>query len=216
MDARDWDARYRGSHLVWSDGPNRFVEAHTAELTPGTALDVAAGEGRNALWLAERGWRVTAIDFSEVAVQRGRKLAAERGLDLTWRVADVTTMELGKQRYDLVVVSYLHLPLDQLAGVHRRAATAVAPGGTLVVVGHDRTNLDHGHGGPQDPQLLLEPAEVAGRLADVGLEVELARRVTRPVETDAGQRSAIDTLVVARRPADEVDQSASRDERETS
>lgn len=209
MDAKDWDARYRGSDLVWPDGPNRFVEEHTAELTPGTVLDVAAGEGRNALWLAERGWRVTAVDFSEVAVQRGRKLAAERGLELTWRVADVTTMDLGTGRHDLVVVSYLHLPPDELADVHRRSAVAVAPGGTLVVVGHDRTNLDHGHGGPQDPELLLDPKEVAGRLADVGLEVELARRVTRPVETEAGQRSAIDTLVVARRPADDGGQSAS-------
>lgn len=201
MDAKDWDARYRGSDLVWPDAPNRFVEEHTAGLTPGTALDVAAGEGRNALWLAERGWKVTAVDFSEVAVQRGRKLAAERGIDLTWRVADVTTMELGSQRYDLVLVSYLHLPPDQLADIHRRAAAAVGSGGTLVVIGHDRTNLDHGHGGPQDLELLLDPSELAGRVSEVGLEVEQARRVTRPVETDAGQRSAIDALVVARRPA---------------
>ena len=204
MDARDWDARYESADLVWTVGPNRFVEDRTAALPPGTALDIAAGEGRNALWLAEHGWRVTALDFSEVAVGRGRELAAERGVAIDWRVADATATDLGQGIYDLVVISYLHLPRQALADVHARAAAAVAPGGTLVIVGHDRTNLDHGYGGPQEVGVLIDPDEVVADIDGSGLEVEHAGRVTRPVETDAGQRSAIDALVVAKRPADRV------------
>lgn len=201
MDARDWDERYRGADLVWTLGPNRFVEERTADLPPGRALDVAAGEGRNALWLAARGWRVTAVDFSEVAVDRGRRLAGERDLEVDWRVADVTTTTFDEGGYDLVLVSYLHLPPGTMADVHRRAAAAVAAGGSLVVVGHDRTNLDHGYGGPQDVTVLLDPDELVALLDGCGLTPRWAGRVTRPVDTDAGQRDAIDTLVVAGRPA---------------
>lgn len=200
MDAADWDDRYRGAELVWTVEPNRFVEEQTAGLSPGTALDLAAGEGRNALWLAEQGWEVTAIDFSEVAIDRGRRFAEERGVEVDWQVADVTTVSYGEAAYDLVVVSYLQLPRELLSDVHARAAAAVAPGGTLVIVGHDRTNLAHGYGGPQDLGVLIDPDETVSHIRGAGLEVVQAGRVTRPVDTDAGHRNAIDALVVARRP----------------
>ncbi|MFC7739793.1 class I SAM-dependent methyltransferase [Nocardiopsis composta] len=89
MDSKAWDERYRATGLVWGAGPNRFVVEQTEGLAPGRALDLAAGEGRNAVWLAERGWRVTAVDFSPVAVERGRRIAAERGADVEWAAADV-------------------------------------------------------------------------------------------------------------------------------
>lgn len=201
MDARDWDERYGASDLVWTAGPNRFVEEHTAGLEPGSALDVAAGEGRNALWLAQRGWDVTALDFSEVAVERGRRLARERGVEVDLRVADVTVEPFGDRGYDLALVSYLHLPHERLADVHRRAAAAVGAGGTLLIVGHDRTNIERGHGGPQDPGVLLDPGELVDELDGSGLDVLQAGRVTRVVETGDGERTAIDTLLVARRPS---------------
>lgn len=200
MDASDWDDRYADADLVWSAGPNRFVVEETSGLTPGTALDLAAGEGRNALWLAERGWHVTALDFSRVAVERGSRLAADRDLRVEWQVADATSAPFDARSYDLVLVAYLHLPRPALGDVHARAARAVAPGGTLVIVGHDRRNLDEGHGGPQDATVLLDADEVAGDLAQSGLDVVKAERVVREVETDDGVRTALDTLVVARRP----------------
>src|SRR5690606_39971361 len=89
MDSKAWDERYRATGLVWGAGPNRFVVEQTEGLAHGRALDLAAGEGRNAVWLAERGWRVTAVDFSPVAVERGRRIAAERGADVEWAAADV-------------------------------------------------------------------------------------------------------------------------------
>jgi SAM-dependent methyltransferase len=194
MKREDWDRRYAGSELVWSAGPNRFLAAEAAGLEPGRALDLACGEGRNALWLAERGWRVTAVDFSQVAIDKGRRIAAERGLDVDFAVADLLEFDPGEERYDLVIVFYLQVTAGELATVLRRAARSLAPGGTFLLVGHDLRNLTDGHGGPQDPSVLYTPADVAASLD--GLEVERAEPVERPVDGAV----AIDALVRAHRP----------------
>ncbi len=202
MDSSAWDARYANTPgLVWSAEPNRFVVEAVAGLTPGAALDLAAGEGRNAAWLAERGWRVTAVDFAPVAVARGRELAARRGVTVEWRVADVTAYRPVPGSYELVLISYLHLPAADLAGVLAAARRALRPGGTLVVVGHDLANLRDGTGGPQDPAVLLTPETVVDGLA--GLRIQRAETARRPVPTgDGGTVDALDTVVVATRPAD--------------
>ncbi|MEU5941427.1 class I SAM-dependent methyltransferase [Micromonospora sp. NPDC047548] len=199
MDSNDWDGRYAGSaELVWTAEPNRFVVEAIADLAPGDALDLAAGEGRNAVWLAERGWRVTAVDFSPVAVARGREFAARRGVPVNWRVADVTADAIEPNRYDLVLIAYLHLPPAGLATVLAGAREALRPGGTVVVVGHDRANLDGGVGGPKDPQILLTPqAVVAGLTGLRGVRADTARR---PVTVDGATVEALDTVVVATRP----------------
>ena len=197
MDARAWDDRYASTPLVWSAGPNRFVEETVTGMAPGRALDVACGEGRNALWLASLGWRATAVDFSAVAVDKGRALAAERDLDVAWVVADVTTWTPDPAGFDLVLVCYLQLPAEARAAAYRRAAAAVGPGGTLLVVAHDVDNVDHGHGGPQDPAVCTTPEGVVAVIGD--LTVVEAGRVHRTVTTDAGPVEAIDTLVRATR-----------------
>lgn len=199
MDAAGWDERYASKDVVWSAGPNRFVAEQVADLPPGRALDVAAGEGRHAVWLAQRGWQVTAVDFSRVGLDRARAWAQEHGITFETRVADVRTADLGEAAYDLVLIAYLQLPRSELAPIHRRAAAAVAPGGTLLVVGHDRDNLTRGHGGPQDPDRLLTVDELREDLAGTGLVIDVAEQVLRPVETDEGPREAIDTLVRAHR-----------------
>ena len=199
MDRAVWDERYAATELVWSAEPNVFVAEVTGDLPPGRALDLACGEGRNAIWLAGRGWRVTAVDFSAVAVDKGRKLAARAGVDVEWRCEDVLAWEPRPRSFDLVVLSYLQLPGPALAGVVGRAGEALAPGGTLVVVGHARANLDGGVGGPQDPAVLYEPDEVVGWVG--GLVVARAEHVRRTVETPDGPRQAVDTLVVASRDA---------------
>ncbi|MEV0002897.1 class I SAM-dependent methyltransferase [Micromonospora sp. NPDC050980] len=202
MDSNAWDDRYAtASGLVWSAEPNRFVVESVAGLNPGSALDLAAGEGRNALWLAGQGWRVAAVDFSAVAVERGRELAAARGVPVDWRVADVTAYRPVPGSYDLVLISYLHLPAADFAGVLAAARSALRPGGTLVVVGHDVTNLADGTGGPQDANVLLTPEAVVDGLA--GLRIRRAETARRPVPTaDGGTVDARDTVVVATRPAD--------------
>lgn len=197
MDARDWDARYETRELVWGAGPNRFVAEECAGLAPGRAVDLACGEGRNAIWLAEAGWDAVGLDWSPVGVDKARALAAERGAtNVRFDVADLTADPLPAGSFDLVVIAYLQIPEAQRAIVFRNAAAAVAPGGTFLLVGHDGHNLHDGVGGPQDAAVLYEPEEVVNHL--VGFEIERADHVDRAV--DGADRPAIDLLVRARRP----------------
>ena len=199
MDSHAFDARYAAAELVWSAEPNRFLVAEVSDLAPGRALDVACGEGRNAIWLAERGWDVTGADFSPTALDKARRLADGRGVTVRWLLADAVTDPVEPAAFDLVAVFYLQLPSEQRRTAFAAAAHAVAPGGTLVVVGHDTTNLTGGWGGPRDAAVLYSPDDV---VADIdGLEVVKAERVERPVLTDDGPKTAIDVLVRAIKPA---------------
>jgi SAM-dependent methyltransferase len=198
VDSQQWDERYSGTEFEWTTRPNQFVAAELAGLPPGRALDLAAGEGRNTVWLAERGWRVTAVDFSRVGLEKGRKLSAARGVDETqvdWIVADLRDFEPERDAYDLVLIAYLQVSPRLRAAVLARAAAALAPGGTMFVVGHDLTNLTEGVGGPQDPDVLYTPEAVRAELP--GLLVVRAERVQRAVNRDDGPAIAVDTLVRA-------------------
>lgn len=204
MRATEWDARYAAVDRVWSAGPNVFVEEHCAVLPPGRALDVAGGEGRNALWLADRGWEATVADFSAVALQRAAHLwdqREERVGRLHVRQVDVVSEPLGDQAFDLVVVCYLQIPAEARRAAHASAAAAVAPGGTLLVVAHHTHNLADGVGGPQDPAVLFSEDDVVADLSGTGLETVTAEKAARPVEKDGAPAFAYDAVVVARRPA---------------
>jgi len=198
VDSRRWDERYAGTEFEWTTQPNQCVTAELAELPPGRALDLAAGEGRNSVWLAERGWRVTAVDFSRVGLNKGRRLATARGVGearIEWILADLCDYEPVQDSFDLVLVTYFQVGAELRAAVLARAAAALAPGGTLLVVGHDLTNLTEGVGGPQDPEVLYTPEAVSAELP--GLRVVRAERVRRTVEREDGPATAIDTLVRA-------------------
>lgn len=197
MRREEWDRKYSETGLLWSAEPNRFVVAELAGLPPGRALDLACGEGRNAIWLAELGWRVTAVDFSEIAIAKGRERAARLGLDVDFVCADLLDYEPEPDAFDLVLVLYLQLPADERRLVLARAADALTPGATFLLVGHDSTNLTHGVGGPSEPSVLYTPDDIVAELG--GLEIEKAERVVRDVE--GAERPAIDALVRARRPA---------------
>lgn len=199
MDSSAWDARYAAApDLMWTSEPNRFVVEELDRLKPGRALDLAAGEGRNAVWLAERGWRVTAVEFSSVAVERGRQLAGERGVNVEWKLADLREWTPPAGSVDLVLIAYLHLPAAELAGILQRARSALAPHGTLLVVGHDLANLTAGVGGPQDPALLHTPEAIIAELD--GLHIRRAETARRPVRVEDRTVDALDTVVVAVRP----------------
>lgn len=181
MDASSWDERYAASELVWSREPNQLV-AELADLTPGTAVDLGAGEGRNAIWLASRGWSATAVDFSQVALDKGARLAAEAGIEVTWVCADATTWR-APEPVDLVVVAYLQLPAPERRRAVRGACTMLRPGGTLFLVAHDSTNLAEGTGGPQDPAVLMTADDVLADLAGLDVDVVRAGRVAREVRS---------------------------------
>ena len=200
MDSTSWDRRYEGRELVWTAEPNRFLVAEAEALAPGRAIDLACGEGRNAVWLAERGWQAVGADFSEVGLQKARELANRRGVNVEWVAADLLDYRPDPRAFDLVLVFYLQVPTAERLPILQAAAEAVAAGGTFLLVAHDSTNLEHGHGGPQDPAVLYTPDDVVDDLAGAGLSVERAERVERPVETPDGERIAIDALVRARRP----------------
>jgi SAM-dependent methyltransferase len=159
-------------------------------MTPGTALDLGAGDGRNAVWLAERGWRVTAVDFSAVALDRGRALAATVGVELDWRLEDLLEWTPPAESFDLVALFFIHLPPDERHVVYARAAAAVRRGGTLLVVGHDRSNLSNGVGGPQDPDVLFSPGEIVRDLP-AGFTVERADVVRRASSTQPAPLDAV-------------------------
>ncbi len=199
-DADVWDQRYSAPDLVWGAEPNRRLVTEVEALPPGRALDLGGGEGRNAVWLASRGWDVTIVDFSRAGLDRAREMAQRAGVPLTDVLADLGEYVPPAGSYDLAIVMYLQVPGPVLRTAVAGAARALAPGGTFLLIGHDAENLERGHGGPRDPAILQSPDQVAGFLGQ-GMEVLAAERIDRPVNTPDGPRTAIDTLVRARRTA---------------
>jgi 2-polyprenyl-3-methyl-5-hydroxy-6-metoxy-1,4-benzoquinol methylase len=199
MDNHAWDRRYADSEFIWTVHPNRFLVEEAASLPPGRALDLACGEGRNAVWLAQRGWEVIGVDFSQAGLAKAQRLASERGVHTEWIAADLLDYRPAPRAFDLVLICYLQLPADQRAQVVHAAADGVAPAGTLLIVAHDRENIQNGHGGPQDPTVLYTAEDIIGDLAGSGLRVQRADRVRRPVQTSDGERVALDALLRATR-----------------
>jgi SAM-dependent methyltransferase len=193
VDAKYWDERYSAIDSVWGAAPNRWVEQEVADLPAGTALDLACGEGRNAVWLAARGWSVHAVDFSRVGLEKGAELE-RRTLDepcIDWVEADATTYT-PPEPVDLALICYLQVGADARRAAVRRAAESLAPGGTLFVVGHDSRNLRDGTGGPQDASVLFTAGDIEADVDGLGLRVEKALEVLRPVS--GAERPAIDAL----------------------
>jgi len=193
-----WNDKYAETELLWSAGPNQFVETFCRDLPTGRAIDLAAGEGRNAVWLAEQGWEATAVDFSDVGIAKAEQMAASRGVSINAVVADLTEYVPTPGGYDLVVVAYLHVPPGERTLMLRRAAEAVAPSGRLLLIAHDLSNIEHGHGGPQDPTVLPTPEDI---VSDIGSEltIDCAKVIDRMVETESGSVAAKDTYVEAHR-----------------
>ena len=195
-----WNRRYADAQ-VWPTEPNaRF--AHTvAGLPAGKAVDLGCGEGRHALWLARQGWQVDAVDFSQVAVDRGQKQADDEGLLVNWIVADVGALPLQPRSYDLVALVFLHTSPDEREGWLETAANAVSAGGHFFYLGHDPANITAGAGGPRDPTLLPTVADVVTALD--GFEIVSAEVVRREASSETGHGAdsgvALDGFVFARR-----------------
>jgi SAM-dependent methyltransferase len=201
VNAEDWDLRYDRAEYVWRVEPNRFLPDLVAGLPTGRALDLACGEGRNAVWLARQGWAVTGVDFSAVGIAKGERLAADSDVTVEWVVADVAAWAPEPAAFGLVIVFYVQLPAPGRAAMLGHAARALAPEGRFVMLAHDRTNLTDGIGGPQDASVLPTPELITADLeaSGVTLDVTRAERIRRPVDTPDGARDAIDCLVVATR-----------------
>jgi len=200
MKNTDWDDRYRAAELVWSASPNEFVVEYLGDLPAATMLDLAGGEGRNALWFAERGWRAEVADFSSVAVERFLARAEKAGVRerVAGTVADATRLtDYTFEPFDLVVVAYLQIPVSELTVAIAEAARVMASDGLLFGVWHARENLADGFGGPQNPAVLPTREELRVAVERAGLAVKTLELRERVVPTDAGERTAIDVVLIA-------------------
>ena len=198
-----WDSRYWEKGQLWSGRVNPWVEKVAAKCPVGRALDLGCGEGADALWLAERGWRVDAIDASAVAIFRGQEQARERSaqgispLEVSWRVADLTTAQFDSQSFDFVSVQFLHFPADSLKTLWQSAIDAVAPGGTLLIVGHSVADEKLGIRRPPAP-LLFRPEDLEAVRPPGWTRWEVTEE-SRSVESDSGSMTITDVVLVAER-----------------
>jgi 2-polyprenyl-3-methyl-5-hydroxy-6-metoxy-1,4-benzoquinol methylase len=174
MDEAWWDGRYQERDQIWSGNPNTQLVAEVSGLHPGTALDVGAGEGGDAIWLVEQGWRVTAVDLSSVALERAAKHAQERGAEVTWSHVDLTVTAPTEQ-FDLVTAHFVHMPTAEgLDLINRRMAAAVRPGGILLIVLHSPLDMDVLEGRPKIPHLYRTADQVASVLEPGDWEILVA------------------------------------------
>lgn len=196
----EWNNRYQGNKRIWSANASSALVEVANDLKPGHAIDIGAGEGRNSIWLASKGWTVDALDFSEVALVKAQNYAKKAGVSekINFNHVDLTQFEPGKTTYDLVGLFYFHIPWANMVSVLNKAVRLVAPGGSFVLMAHDKDNIKNGFGGPQDCDVLYSASDVVKLLED-DLNVERAECVKRIVTTGNGERVALDCVVIAKR-----------------
>jgi len=199
-----WDERYASSDKVWSGEPNEQLVTEVVGLDAGTALDLGCGEGADAVWLAQQGWRVTAVDISTVALQRAaahaRQVLDAAGDRIEWVHQDVLTWAPPAASYDLVTVHFMQLPEQQRLDVHRRLAAAVAPGGALLIVAHSPLDLETTVKRPPSPELYFTATQVADALEPREWEIVKAEARPRPVTDPEGRSIHVyDEVLHARR-----------------
>jgi SAM-dependent methyltransferase len=213
FDEAFWDARYSSAHALWSGKPNRHLVTEADGLAPGTALDAGAGEGADAIWLARRGWRVTAVDISGVALERAAGHAAKAGwfvptgneredvaARIQWLREDLLRYQPPERAYDLVMAQYLHLPEDGRRMLFARLAAAVADGGTLLIVGHHPLDLETRVPRPRLPGLFFTGDDLAKDLGSEGWEVVTNAASPHDAVDPEGRPAVVhDTVFRARR-----------------
>ncbi len=191
----EWDARYADQDQLWSGHVNGSLADEVGHLAAGSALDVGCGEGADAIWLTEAGWQVTAIDVSGVAIDRGRAEASRRGISIEWIIGDFPTA-LADASFDLVSLHYPAVPIATEEAVSAGLTGAVAPGGTLLLVGHaPPADLDLQEWRPAD---YVQPPDVLAHLGD-GWTIEVNETRPRPGDHHHGSHHTHDVVVRARK-----------------
>jgi SAM-dependent methyltransferase len=197
-----WDERYRERSQLWSGKPNPVLVWEVARLPPGTALDAGCGEGADACWLAEHGWRVTGVDLSETALDRAAEQAERLGLDVSWIHADLTREPISGT-FDLVTAHFLHMPSEPRRALFSNLVSAVAPGGILLVVGHDPSDLSTTVPRPALDEVGWTAPDLAAWLGD-GWIIEVAESRPRPATDPDGREVTVhDAVLRARRTGGE-------------
>jgi SAM-dependent methyltransferase len=190
-----WNERYAADGFAYGTAPNDFLAAQEWILTtPGPALCLAEGEGRNAVWLAQRGYQVTAVDLSEVGLAKARRMAEERGVTLATTVADLAHFPIEPNRYHVIVSIWCHVPPAVRAPLHRRVVRGLAPGGFFILEAYTPDQLQRNTGGPRDAQLLMSLSALRDELA--GLRLLFARETTRHVVEGPHHTGEADVLQI--------------------
>ena len=198
--ATRWDQRYSEPGYAYGTEPNAFLTEVADRLPPGRALSLAEGEGRNGVFLAERGFEVTGVDSSAVGLAKAQALAAERGVSLTTVPADLAHYTIAPGDWDLIVSIFCHLPAVLRRRLYAQAVAGLKPGGTLVLEAYTPRQLEFATGGPKDAALLVTLEELRRELA--GLHFDIARETVRDVREGRCHtgRGAV-VQILARRPA---------------
>lgn len=193
-----WDAKYADSDKLWSGRPNPRLVEHASDLSPGSALDVGSGEGADAIWLASRGWQVTGLDLSQVALDRAAGHAEDAGVTdrITWQQGDLLAGDPLPEGLDLVSAQFMHVAPVAFDELYRRLGAAVRPGGSLLVVGHHPDDLDTGLRHPEMPDLLFTPERVVAVLGEETWDVQFAGAPTREAADRDGRTVTVTDSVV--------------------
>jgi thioredoxin reductase/2-polyprenyl-3-methyl-5-hydroxy-6-metoxy-1,4-benzoquinol methylase len=204
LEQDSWEERYRSKPTIWSGNPNAQLVAEAADLRPGRALDVGSGEGADAIWLAQRGWHVTGIDIATTALERAAAHASSVGAEVAerieWRHVDLRTERPDPGAYDLVSAHFMHMPTALRRDVYARLADAVAPGGTLLIVGHHPSDLRTSAHRMHFPDMMFTAEEVAADLDPSAWDIVAVDTRPRATHNHDGHETTIhDAVVVARR-----------------
>jgi SAM-dependent methyltransferase len=194
----DWDERYSGREQVWSGQPNATLVSESSGLRPGRVLDVGCGEGADAVWLAENGWNVTALDVSGVALDRAEIHARLRDVQVTWLHSGLVEANLPSASFDLVSAQYPALLRTADHAAERALLGAVAPGGVLLVVHHPTPTEAEAAVHGFHPDDYVGPADVAARL-DANWQIEVDETRPRHVSAGAGAHHTEDVVLRVRR-----------------
>lgn len=175
-----WNQRYATEEYAYGKEPNDFLRRTADDIQPGRILCLAEGEGRNAVYLAQQGWKVTAVDISEVGLAKAQRLAAERGVHIETVQADLADFTIEPNSWEAVVSIFCHLPSNIRAPLHERVVSGLKPGGTLVLEAYHPRQLELGTGGPSTPELLADLNTLRAELR--GMNLQLMQEIERPVQ----------------------------------
>ena len=202
MQSQGWDQKYSTEEYIYTKIANRLLIEYCEQLGGKTAIDLAGGEGRNAVWLAKQGYRVENIDFSQVALDKFMAFAKEENVEKLCLAtcADATSFESQLGQVDLAIIAYLQVKQEHLAQAIKRLAEQVKPGGHLFGVWHSRDNLVGGFGGPKDPAELPNVETISAALVGTGLEIKELTNHEGQIQTREGLKPSVTLVLLAQRP----------------
>jgi SAM-dependent methyltransferase len=202
MDPTAWIKKYDTPDYVYTKDVNAFVVEFLTDVKPGTAIDLAGGEGRNAVWLAQQGWRVENIDFAQNALDKFMVLAEERGVAERCVATCASALEFTSQLapVDLALVAYLHIYSHQFEVAMANAVAALKPGGILFGVWHALENIQHNSHGPQNPDTLPSVESLTALAHRLGLQIQVCENRDGKVRTTDGPKPSVTVVLLARKP----------------